>query len=62
VPSIRYYVQQTEALIMRILILGGAGLMSAGTIGSYKGKMTSPVEVENTWEETYQIAEKTRAA
>ncbi len=30
--------------------------------GSYKGKMTSPVEVENTWEGKYQIAAKTRAA
>src|SRR5712692_5602322 len=30
--------------------------------GTYKGRMTSPTEVENTWEGTYQLAEKTRVA
>ena len=28
----------------------------------YKGRMTSPTEVENTWEGTYELAAKARAA
>jgi hypothetical protein len=45
------------------IFTGGTGTLEGLTGGgSYKGKMTSPVEVENTWEGTYQIAEKTRAA
>jgi hypothetical protein len=30
--------------------------------GTYKGRMTSPTEVENTWEGTYQLAAKARVA
>jgi hypothetical protein len=30
--------------------------------GTYKGRMTSPVQVENTWEGQYEIAAKTKAA
>ncbi len=30
--------------------------------GSYKGRMTSPGEFENSWEGAYQLAAKTRAA
>jgi hypothetical protein len=30
--------------------------------GTYKGRMTSPTEVENTWEGTYELAAKVRAA
>jgi hypothetical protein len=30
--------------------------------GSYKGRLTSPTEVENNWEGTYQLAAKTQAA
>lgn len=30
--------------------------------GTYKGRMTSPVLVENTWEGQYEIAAKTKAA
>jgi len=42
---------------------GGTGNFQGITGGgSYKGKMTSPVEVENTWEGKYQIAAKTQAA
>jgi len=45
------------------IFTGGTGKLEGLTGGgSYKGKMTSPVEVENTWEGTYEIAEKTRAA
>ena len=45
------------------IFTGGTGKLEGLTGGgSYKGKMTSPVEVENDWEGTYQIAEKTRAA
>jgi len=42
---------------------GGTGKfkgLSGG--GSYKGRMTSPVEVENTWEGKYEIAVRTQAA
>jgi len=42
---------------------GGTGKFKGLTgSGSYKGRMTSPVEVENTWEGKYQIAAKTQAA
>ena len=42
---------------------GGTGKLEGLTGGgSYKGQMTSPVEVENTWEGKYQIAAKTQAA
>ena len=45
------------------IFTGGTGNLEGLTGGgSYKGKMTSPVDVENAWEGTYQIAEKTRAA
>lgn len=30
--------------------------------GTYKGRMTSPNEVENTWEGTYQLAARARVA
>jgi hypothetical protein len=30
--------------------------------GTYKGRMTSPTEVENTWEGSYQLAAKARVA
>jgi hypothetical protein len=30
--------------------------------GTYRGRMTSPVGVENTWEGSYEIAAKTKAA
>ena len=30
--------------------------------GTYKGRMTSPTEVENTWEGKYELAAKARAA
>ena len=30
--------------------------------GTYKGRMTSPTEVENAWEGTYELAAKARAA
>ena len=30
--------------------------------GTYKGRMTSPTEVENTWEGTYELATKARVA
>ena len=30
--------------------------------GTYKGRMTSPTEVENTWEGTYELAAQARAA
>ena len=30
--------------------------------GAYKGRMTSPVAVENIWEGTYEIAAQTKAA
>jgi hypothetical protein len=30
--------------------------------GTYKGRMTSPTEVENTWEGTYEIAARARVA
>ncbi len=30
--------------------------------GTYTGRMTSPVNVENTWEGTYEIAAKSKAA
>ena len=30
--------------------------------GTYKGRMTSPGEVENTWEGKYELAAKARAA
>jgi hypothetical protein len=42
---------------------GGTGKFNNLTGGgTYKGRLTSPVDVENTWEGTYQLAEKTRAA
>lgn len=42
---------------------GGTGKFNGLTGGgTYKGRMTSPVEIENNWEGTYQIATKTRAA
>ena len=42
---------------------GGTGKLKGLTGGgSYKGRMTSAVEVENTWEGKYQIAAKTQAA
>jgi hypothetical protein len=42
---------------------GGTGKLAGLTgAGSYKGRMTSPVEVENTWEGTYQIAARAQAA
>lgn len=30
--------------------------------GTYKGRMTSPMEVENTWEGNYELAAKARVA
>jgi len=30
--------------------------------GTYKGRMTSPTEVENTWEGTYELAAIAQAA
>ena len=30
--------------------------------GTYKGRMTSPTEVENAWEGTYELAAKARVA
>src|SRR6266705_5798381 len=45
------------------IFTGGTGTLKGLTgSGSYKGRMTSPVEVENTWEGKYQIAAKTQAA
>ena len=45
------------------IFTGGTGKLEGLTGGgSYKGKMTSPVEVENTWEGAYEIAEQARAA
>jgi hypothetical protein len=42
---------------------GGTGKLQGLTGGgSYKGRMTSPAEVENTWEGKYQLAAKTKAA
>jgi hypothetical protein len=42
---------------------GGTGNFAGLTgAGSYKGRMTSPVEVENTWEGTYQISAQAQAA
>src|ERR1700757_3361065 len=42
---------------------GGTGKLKALTGGgSYKGRMTSAMEVENTWEGPYEIAAKTQAA
>jgi hypothetical protein len=42
---------------------GGTGNFQGLTGGgSYKGRMTSPTEVENTWEGTYELAAKARAA
>jgi hypothetical protein len=42
---------------------GGTGNFQGITGGgTYQGRMTSPGEFENSWEGTYQIAEKTRAA
>jgi hypothetical protein len=42
---------------------GGTGKFKGLTGGGrYKGRLTSPVDVENTWEGTYQIAAQTQAA
>ena len=42
---------------------GGTGKFSGITgSGTYKGRATSPVEFENSWEGTYQLAAKIRAA
>jgi hypothetical protein len=42
---------------------GGTGKFKGLTGGgTYKGRMTSPVEVENSWKGTYQLAAKTKAA
>ena len=42
---------------------GGTGNFQGLTGGgSYKGRMTSATEVENTWEGTYELAAKARAA
>jgi len=42
---------------------GGTGRFQGLTGGgTYKGRMTSPTEVENTWEGAYELAEKARAA
>jgi len=30
--------------------------------GTYKGRLTSPTEIENTWQGTYQLAAKARVA
>jgi hypothetical protein len=42
---------------------GGTGQFK-GIIGggTYKGRLTSPVDVENAWEGSYQLAAKTQAA
>jgi hypothetical protein len=41
----------------------GTGLFKGVTGGgTYKGRMTSPTEVENTWEGTYELASKARVA
>jgi len=45
------------------IFTGGTGALEGLTGGgSYKGRLSSPVEVENTWEGTYELAEKVRAA
>jgi len=42
---------------------GGTGQFQGITGGgTYKGRMTSPVEFENSWEGKYQLAAKTQAA
>jgi hypothetical protein len=42
---------------------GGTGKLKGLTGGGhYSGRMTSPVEVENTWDGTYQIAARAQAA
>jgi hypothetical protein len=42
---------------------GGTGSFQGLTGGgTYKGRMTSPTEVENTWEGAYELAAKARAA
>lgn len=42
---------------------GGSGKYTGLTgSGTYKGRLTSPTEVENHWEGTYQLAAKTHAA
>jgi len=42
---------------------GGTGKLQGLTGGgSYKGRMTSPVEVENTWDGKYLLAAKIQAA
>ena len=42
---------------------GGTGKYEGLTgNGKYKGRMTSPMDVENTWDGTYQMAAKTQAA
>lgn len=42
---------------------GGTGKFKGLTGGgTYKGRLTSAVEVENAWEGSYQLAAKTRAA
>ena len=42
---------------------GGTGKFQGLTGGgTYKGRMTSATEVENTWEGAYELAEKARAA
>jgi hypothetical protein len=45
------------------IFTGGTGKFKGLTGGGrYKGRLTSPVDVENTWEGTYQIAAQTQAA
>ena len=42
---------------------GGTGNFQGLTGGgTYKGRMTSPTEVENTWEGAYELAAQARAA
>ena len=42
---------------------GGTGKFKGITGGgTYKGQATSPVELENSWEGTYQLTAKTQAA
>jgi hypothetical protein len=42
---------------------GGTGKYQGLTGGgTYKGRLTSPVEVENNWDGNYQLAAKTQAA
>ncbi len=42
---------------------GGTGKYAGLTgNGKYKGRLTSPVDIEDTWDGTYQMAAKTQAA